>query len=363
MTYLNPPKHYSQADFKTLVDGLTWDKGWTPLFPTLHNTGVPSLVQYMAYGADPKERWGQNLNLYYQNKGWHSGVHLVACPDYIWNLCDLTADGVSVSCWNHITIGIEMIGNYEVGGDDFLTGYGAKVRDNAVWTLAVLANKFKWNLSDYVRGLTGLHFHRECPQDGHPCPGSLVDKGDILRRVAAQVEIFKAADPAQAPKEPTFPGLPIWPPAGNEFFTSAAKVYKQFIKLGASVPFAIGMLTQAEFESAFKIDVRGDDDSAIGIFQIHCDRAAVIKAKTGIDLAANPPLESQCLAAWWELHNTEPTALKALQVSTNASQAAQAACQYYERAGAENAIERRGRGGERWSNWISKNQDFINSVT
>jgi hypothetical protein len=26
-------------------------------------------------------------------------------PNLIWNLCDLTEEGVSVSCWNHLTLG------------------------------------------------------------------------------------------------------------------------------------------------------------------------------------------------------------------------------------------------------------------
>lgn len=189
MTYLINPVHYNQIEFKIFVDGLSW-KVWNPLFPTLHNTGVPSLKQYLAWGATPQERWGSNLNAYYRKLGWHSGVHLVACPDYIWNLCDLRQDGVSVSCWNHKTIGIEMVGNYEIGADDPLTGEGAKVINNAVWALSVLAKKMNWNLDKVVIGVEGLHFHKECPQDGHPCPGSLVNKNEIIRLVQEQVAKF-----------------------------------------------------------------------------------------------------------------------------------------------------------------------------
>ena len=36
-----------------------------------------------------------------------------------------------MSCWNAKTIGIEMVGNYEIGGDEFASGLGTKVRDNA----------------------------------------------------------------------------------------------------------------------------------------------------------------------------------------------------------------------------------------
>jgi len=169
-----------------------------PKFPTLHNTGVPSLKQWEAYGPTPQERWGASLNSYYKKLGWHSGVHLVCCPNYIWYLCDLRQDGVSVSCWNRVTIGIECVGNYEVGGDDWSVGDGAKVRDNAAWALAVLCQRFGWKPEVYVVGQSGLHFHRECPADGHPCPGSKVLKSDMIARVNAQIAVISGLRPVAA---------------------------------------------------------------------------------------------------------------------------------------------------------------------
>ncbi len=184
MTYLAHPAHYTPGEFRTMVRGLKFAKGWKPEFPTLHNTGVPSLKQWQALGSVPQERWGANLNGYYKSLGWHAGPHLVVCPDYIWNLCDLEEDGVSVSCWNKVTLGIEMVGNFEVGGDDFASGAGAKVRDNAVWTLAVLCERFGWKIEDVLR------FHRECAKDHHACPGSKVSKPEIIQRVHALLETW-----------------------------------------------------------------------------------------------------------------------------------------------------------------------------
>jgi hypothetical protein len=40
-----------------------------------------------------------------------------------------------------------MIGNYEIGADDFASGDGAKVRDSATAVLAALNEKFKWATS------------------------------------------------------------------------------------------------------------------------------------------------------------------------------------------------------------------------
>ncbi len=184
-TFIYNPMHYTIPEFRAMLAGLPLGE-WRPKFPTLHNTGVPSLAQWMAYAPTPQERWGANLNRYYQGMGWHAGPHLVVCPNYVWVLCDLMQPGVSVSCWNSETFGIEMVGNYEVGGDDFSVGEGAKVRDNATAVLAALAEKFGWgDLAQIAAGSKGLHFHHDCARDRHACPGSKVSKRDILGRIAA----------------------------------------------------------------------------------------------------------------------------------------------------------------------------------
>ena len=259
MTYIANPRHYTRDEFRALVDGLSWDKGWRPKFPTLHNTAVPSLAQWLAYGATSKERWGANLNHYYQGMGWHSAVHLVCCPDYIWNLCDLEADGVNVSCWNRITIGIEMVGNFEVGGDDPTTGEGAKVIANAVSALAILSRKLGWNIGTLVRGIGGLHFHRECLRDGHPCPGSRVNKADILARVLAEMAAVggDVAAPAPIPAP-----QPVAPAVG-----SPAWVQTRLNALGAHPPLVIdgdlGPASRAAVES-FQMGHDLDVDGIVG---------------------------------------------------------------------------------------------------
>ena len=213
MTYLVNPRHYTRDEFRTLVDGLTWGKGWRPDFPTLHNTGVPSLTQWIGYGTTAKERWGASLNRYYQGLGWHSGPHLVCCPDYIWNLCDLEQDGVSVSCWNRLTVGIEMVGDFRASGDSPFSGEGAKVIDNAVWALAILANKLEWSIGNVQTGVRGLHFHRECTNDHHACPGDLVNKSEIIGRVVCAMKTLGAARaPTPVPSSPVASLLPPSPP-------------------------------------------------------------------------------------------------------------------------------------------------------
>jgi hypothetical protein len=240
MTYLAHPTHYAPAEFRTLLAGLAFDKGWRPDFPTLHNTGVPSLAQWLALAPIPQQRWGANLNAYYQRLGWHAGPHLVVCPDYVWQLCDLEADGVSVSCWNRVTLGIEMVGNYEVGGDAFDSGPGARVRDNAVFVLAALCERFGWAIGDVLR------FHRECAADHHACPGSLVSKGVIVQRVNALMKSCgvkpsaAGVAPAQA-AQPVVPGLDL---------STIAGVQRALVALG--FPVAVDGTFGAETEAAVR---------------------------------------------------------------------------------------------------------------
>ena len=184
-TFLTPPQHYTRAEFRAYIDGLTFGE-WKPSMPYLHNTGVPSLRQWLAMGATPQERWGANLDRYYQGLGWHAGPHAVACPDYIWVLCDQTKSGVAESCSNSLAWALEMVGDYEIGGDDFATGAGAKVRDNAAYAIAVIAEKVGWgDLGEFAFNARGLHFHHDCAADHHACPGSKVTKPDMLARIAA----------------------------------------------------------------------------------------------------------------------------------------------------------------------------------
>ena len=216
-TYLNPPIHFTIPEFRRYLAGLKFD--WKPKFPTLHNTGVPSLKQWQAMGSTPQERWGANLDRYYQNMGWHAGPHLVVCPDYVWVLCDLTKAGVSVSCWNSETFGIEMVGNYEIGGDDFTFGDGAKVRDNAATVLAILHETFGWGgLDHFELGVKGLHFHHDCVADHHACPGSKVTKPDMLVRIAAALTSLPPLEslPTPVPLAPvTLPDTHHFPPSVN----------------------------------------------------------------------------------------------------------------------------------------------------
>jgi hypothetical protein len=154
--------------------------------------------------------------------------------------------------------------------------------------------------------------------------------------------------------------LPVWPPANDFFFYRAAQVYNAWRDLGVSIPFALAMVTQAEFESAFEPSAVGDNDQAYNIYQWHWSpRGEAILAATGIDIRTETSLKKIVQAAWWELNNTETKARDTIQAATDASTASIAACTLFEGAGAPDAAQRRGLGGERWSVWVTENESFI----
>ena len=185
MSFLAEPKSYTPDEFAIFVDKLEWN-GWQPKFVTLHNTGIPTLAEWLDSGHAAQQRIEGQKHYERDILHWHSGVHLFVAPNLIWNLCDLTQEGVSVSCWNHLTLGIEMIGDYAT--ERFDAGPGAQVRDNAVAAMAILHRKLGWRPDRYQLGVCGLHFHKECSRDHHDCPGRNVAKADVVARVLTKMD-------------------------------------------------------------------------------------------------------------------------------------------------------------------------------
>ncbi len=182
MTYLAQPLGFDAHDFANYVMTKSW-KHWRPSFVTLHNSAEPNIAQWRHRGMGLREgeQRVKDINAGYKAKGWHSGPHLFVAPDLIWVGCDLEADGVHASCFNHGSFGVEMVGDFSY--EPFDSGDGALVRDNAVAALAVLHKALGMRPDGYVYGHKGLHFHRECVADHHACPGKNVVKADMVARI------------------------------------------------------------------------------------------------------------------------------------------------------------------------------------
>ncbi len=186
MTFLADPLALPIDEFRAYVAKKRWAR-WKPEFIVLHNTAEPSLAQWTHFGLGKSAavQRARNLNHYYAScEGWHSGPHLFVAPDLIIVACDLESDGVHASCYNRLSIGVEMVGDY--GSEPFNEGDGAKVRDNAVAALAILHDALRIDPET-------LHFHRQCLRDAHQCPGKNVSQGDMIARVKTQLAKERAS--------------------------------------------------------------------------------------------------------------------------------------------------------------------------
>lgn len=170
------------------ASALSWVK-----FIVLHNTGSPTLEQWLDGGVSEAQRL-INLERYYDvTEHWHAGPHGFISPTHICGFSDPTKPGVHASCFNSISLGFEMVGDYST--ESFTSGPGSQVRDNAVFALALWHRKLNLRPDGYRYGVCGLHFHHDCLRDHHACPGGNVDRADMVARVLAQMGTLGGATP------------------------------------------------------------------------------------------------------------------------------------------------------------------------
>jgi hypothetical protein len=174
----------------------TWCK-----FITLHNTSAPSLALWahnrISYSAN---QLVINMEGAWRALGWHTGPHYLVTPETdapIFELSDPSAPGVHASCFNSRSIGIEMVGEYNL--EDFNSGPGASVRDNAILLLAALHNKLGLTPVPFTYDVSGLHFHKDCVADQHDCPGKNVVRQDVVAAVQQKMAALKSAPPPPPP--------------------------------------------------------------------------------------------------------------------------------------------------------------------
>jgi hypothetical protein len=165
--------------------------------------------------------------------------------------------------------------------------------------------------------------------------------------------------------------IPAWPdpssPEGLRFFDGANSCLILWIAKGVSMPFALGMIAQAEAESSFDPNAMGDypnhdhtkAPTAFGLYQLHSDRLAAIKAGTSVDIEALVRAKQctfqHCIdAAWWEFTHMHWAGMATIAAQKTAYGAAYQACALFERAGAEGAAQRRGHMAERWTMHFAK---------
>lgn len=158
---------------------------WRPSLIVWHNTAAPTLSQWKksaeadrAAGRVPGITRINNLQTYYRDqRGWSSGPHAFVADDGVWIFTSLNVKGTHSPSWNGMSIGIEMIGDFDVEDDE--TGAGLLVRKNTVALTAILCEKLGLDPAVCVR------LHKEDPRTTHDCPGKNIsrDKNDMIGEV------------------------------------------------------------------------------------------------------------------------------------------------------------------------------------
>lgn len=180
-------KPYSRDEWTAHVDSISVDQLRWCKFITLHNTSAPTLKQWAESGPAHDARI-RNLESYYENDlGWHAGPHAFISRSYINGFSDLTKPGVHASCFNRVSIGLEMVGEYDI--EEFTSGDGAMVAEMAVHAMAVLHLHIGIRPDGFQYGVKGLHFHIECKRDNHDCPGTKArDKPALIARILSRMD-------------------------------------------------------------------------------------------------------------------------------------------------------------------------------
>jgi hypothetical protein len=162
---------FTAAAFDTYCHTLQWT-AWRPSFLVVHNTGAPSLAQR------PKGFTKQHMlnfqQFYRDQQKWKSGPHLFVDDKKIWVFTPLIVSGTHSPSWNKVSLGVEMLGNYDK--EPFNSGRGLRVHENTVAALATLCA-----ILGFDPATTRLH--REDPLTTHACPGKNARKLGIIQDV------------------------------------------------------------------------------------------------------------------------------------------------------------------------------------
>ena len=165
---------FAAQEFEEYVRGLKFD-AWRPQFVVVHNTGDPTFAQWHDV---PGERRMRGLESYYRDDmHWSAGPHLFVADDAIWVFTPLTTSGVHAPSWNHISWGVEIVGDYdhELLRDD--------VRENTLSALSTL---------HMALGLdpNALKLHKEDPLTTHKyCPGVRIVKTELIDGIHKRITL------------------------------------------------------------------------------------------------------------------------------------------------------------------------------
>jgi hypothetical protein len=143
---------------------------------TVHHTAAPSLAQRPS-GFTAQHI--KNIQSFYQLKyRWTKGPHFFTDEDQIWGMTPPTVQGIHAKSFNSSSIGIEVLGNYDV--ESPTSGRGEECWQVAASTVRILLD---WvGVSPSTKTIL---FHRDDPKTTKTCPGKLVAKDPFIDMVKA----------------------------------------------------------------------------------------------------------------------------------------------------------------------------------
>lgn len=263
-------RNFTPGQFKQYVAGLLWG-AWRPEFIVLHHTAVPSLAQ-RPNGFNHASMSG--LERYYRNEmGWSAGPHLFVDdqPAGIWVFTLLTTPGVHAKSFNSRSIGLEMLGNYNV--EAFTSGRGALVRHNAAAATAILSEALDIDPDSMVG-------HRDEPSTTKTCPGNNVELEDFIRAVkdyltaepegpapASKPQVFRPEELARARER-----MPIFQAAAAAYQWPEELETAMFNDFGAEwMTWVLAAIDSRESRFGLLLDADGLGDAGHGHGEMQVD--------------------------------------------------------------------------------------------
>lgn len=187
MSYANCGMSWDRAGLREYLSALerpAWCRG-----VTMHHTGTPNL-------AMRPRGWNAQLmrnvrDGYIRDRRWNRGPHFYPDDTEVWGLTPPTVQGIHAVAFNRDHIGIEVLGDYDKGQDDPLSGRGLACWRNAFWCVAEILRWLRREASEDT-----INFHRDDPKTSKSCPGTAIRLDWVLAGVRAAAIADGAVIPA-----------------------------------------------------------------------------------------------------------------------------------------------------------------------
>ena len=113
---------------------------------------------------------------YYEGKAWNAGPHLFIAEDGIWLFSPMNKKGIHSGVGNYRSIGIEVVGDYDVHK------WSGKTKSNAISAIKILMTRLKINTEM-------IKFHNDFSSKS--CPGHAITKEWLFNEINFFNEEYK----------------------------------------------------------------------------------------------------------------------------------------------------------------------------